>query len=113
MISDFELANEIIRRLNDLISNSDICEDVQNLIEHRIQCSEATMSHELIQTYDDMLGFLGLLNGIIGTCKYGKHVGWGYITAIYNNNNNKLTHFKITPQENQEVINNGQSFNRW
>lgn len=83
MIEDIDLANEIITRLNELIEDPDVAKDISAIIENRIVVSNATMEHPTIQVQGEKLGFLGLLNGILGTIHTGKYQGYGYITASY------------------------------
>lgn len=90
-MKDTELADEIIARLNNLIQHSEVRQDVSKLIETRIPCSEATQNHPTIQAGEG-LGFLGLLNGIVGVIPDGKKEGWGYITAKFDDQG-KLTQF--------------------
>ena len=66
MVRNFDLADELITRLNELISDDTICKDVQRLIGTRVQCSASATEHFSIQTKGDLFGFLGLLNGIVG-----------------------------------------------
>src|SRR5574338_1162649 len=83
-MNDAALADEIINRLNTLITHPDICEDINRLIEVRVTCSEATADHPTIQVRSGekpAIGFLGLLNGIVGAVQEGKLAGHGFIAA--------------------------------
>lgn len=97
MIPDPQLADEIISRLNALIQDPAIREDVGRLIETRVSCSEATTNHPTIQTQDGpQFGFLGLLNGILGAIPEGERLaGWGYVAANFDDGG-RLTHFSRT-----------------
>jgi hypothetical protein len=81
VISDTDLADELIGRLNKLLEDPTIQGDISALVETRIACSNATNSHSTIQASSNKIGFLGLLNGVVGTIPEGKRKGWGYITA--------------------------------
>ena len=78
-----ELAGEIIRRLNGLIKDPEIRRDVGRLIDSRVAASPETCDHPTIQVKDDQLGFLGLMNVLVGTIEYGPQKGMGYITADF------------------------------
>lgn len=80
-MTDQELADEIIKRLNKLCEDPDVRADIGRLIETRIPVSRAAAEHPDIQMYDGKLGFLGLLNGLIGV---RPHNGMGYIAARFN-----------------------------
>lgn len=96
-MTDEELADEIIRRLNKLIEHPHVREDIEKLIEARIgPCRDATAAHPTIQTVGLTFGFLGLLNGIVGAMPPGLHEGWGYILAVFDDDM-KLVSFKRTP----------------
>ncbi len=87
-MSDSELADIIIERLNHLIQNDSIKSDICKLIENRVLVTEQTAKHPHIQVdqndaEDNFMGFLGLLNGIVGAIPNGKFNGWGYITASF------------------------------
>ncbi len=100
MRSDSDLADEVIARLNALIQDPNICVDIEKLINVRIGVSEQTIAHPTIQVAaeSDTLGFLGLLNGIVGTISEGRLKGWGYIAAVYDDANH-LTGFRRTDAE--------------
>jgi hypothetical protein len=89
-MTDRELAVAIIDRLNALIVDEAIREDVGKLIDTRIAASQATANHPSIQVQDSHtspvanLGFLGLLNGIVGVVPEGPNKGWGYIGSTFN-----------------------------
>jgi hypothetical protein len=96
-MKDRELADEIIARLNKLIEHPDIRRDVAALIEQRVTCSQVTYEHPTIQASSALLGFLGLLNGLVGADPELKdtRVGWGYITACYDEAA-ELVRFELT-----------------
>ena len=95
---DEELAKEIVKRLNALIQHRDVRMDVAELIEMRILATVTTAEHSTIQVVeegadlDSKVGFLGLLNGIVGTRPQGKG---GYISAYFDDSGN-LTEFRLT-----------------
>jgi len=88
-ISEDQCADWLIERLNKLIESPALCKDIAQLFTHRIYCCEAATQHPTLQTEVDgtgdreTLGFLGLLNGLIGTIPSGSKQGWGYITAVW------------------------------
>lgn len=89
-ISNTDLADVLIERLNALISDPDVCKDVSRLIEQRVPCSQKTAEHPTIQVNSGArnrtVGFLGLLNGIVGVLPDGPHQGWGFIMAVIDDN---------------------------
>jgi len=73
--------DKVIETLNKLV---EIDHDaIKNLIEKRVPCNDALKNHETVQVICDSfggnpeVGFLGLLNGLIGIHENG----WGYISA--------------------------------
>jgi len=95
-MKDVEIANEIIQRLNALIQDPRVREDVGRLLEVRVNASLETCEHPTIQVHSDLLGTLGLLNGITGVIESGPKQGWGYITAVFDDDG-KLMSFMRTP----------------
>jgi hypothetical protein len=87
-----DLADEIIKRLNLLINDPNIKNDIEKLINTRIKVSSETCNHSTIQVDVGSLGFLGLLNGIVGTLEHGSKQGWGYISAEFDDDG-KLVKF--------------------
>jgi len=88
MESDSDLADAVIARLNAIIQDPAIREDVGRLVEERILVGEQTAAHPTVQVQqnaagDSVLGFLGLLNGVVGTIAEGRLKGWGYIAAVF------------------------------
>lgn len=87
-MTDADLADEVIARLNEIISNPAVRADVRTLMEQRIVAATATADHPTIQVIvspdgTPTFGCLGLINGIIGTVKGGKKDGWGHVSAEY------------------------------
>lgn len=81
---DAVLADELIARLNSIVVDGAVRDDVAALIAQRIACSSQTALHRTIQVgQSSKLGFLGLLNGIVGIIPSGDKEGWGYIAANY------------------------------
>ena len=93
-MTDIELADELVARLNKLIEHPDVRKDIGTLIEARVPCSEATLQHPTIQagwaTKEDFekqtnpkIGLLGFMNGLVGVFPDGTKKGWGLITANF------------------------------
>jgi hypothetical protein len=114
MISNHELADELIRRLNALCENPEVRKDVGALIEEQTFCSEVTLNHPTIQANapkdglcecgayggrcslcSPSFGFLGVLNGLVGTIGSGPRAAWGLITAEFDDDGG-LMHFQRT-----------------
>jgi hypothetical protein len=110
-MEDSKLADIIIDRLNELIKDSDIREDIRDLLDTDVDCSQATANHPTIQTIQvvggmgpySFLSFLGLLNGIVGSCpdEYGIKKGCGLITAVYNEG--QLVRFERTAKPDKII----------
>jgi len=101
LANDALLAKEIIRRLNRLIENKDVRKDLSDLIENRIPCTDTTLRHPTIQTQtiegSPHIGFLGMLNGIVGVIPEGPRQGYGYIAGTFDGPDNEdLTGFRTT-----------------
>ncbi len=64
-----------------------------------VPCSETTADHPTIQVACDQsgndphLGFLGLLNGIVGAVPDGSFEGSGYIQAMFDEETGELMGF--------------------
>lgn len=88
-----KLATILIARLNAMIeADPAIGPALWLLVGHRVELPDrALLDHPTIQvaerspgTVDSPIevGFLGMLNGIVGAIPYGKHEKWGYIAAV-------------------------------
>lgn len=82
-MKDTEIADILIERLNDLIEDGDILLDIDRLVKVRSSASKSAQDHPDLQTWGDLIGPLGLLNGLIGTVKEGPLKGSGYIAACF------------------------------
>jgi hypothetical protein len=70
-VNDHDLAVVLVSRLNELIRDEDVRADVCRLMNSRVKCSVTTAKHPTIQVQGlisggERLGFLGLLNGVVG-----------------------------------------------
>lgn len=77
-------------------------EAITALVEYRVPCNEELLSHRQLQAGDmpdgsPGVGMLGVINGIFGTIKDGPRAGWGFITAVFDDEG-KLTHFMRTEE---------------
>lgn len=89
-MNDSRLAQELVNRLNALLTNEDTRADIQSLLDRRVPCSDATVAHPTIQVDGLTFGFLGLLNGVVGVKPGGSS---GYVAAVYDDSG-KLTKFE-------------------
>lgn len=101
LANDALLAEEIVRRLNKLIEDKDVRKDLCRLIETRVPCTKKTLEHSTIQANagpdTPRVGFLGMLNGIVGVILEGPREGYGYITATFDGpDDSRLTGFHRT-----------------
>jgi hypothetical protein len=98
-LTDSQLADELIRRLNAIIKDEDVRALVEQLVERRIEINDAVLQHPTIQASRDAgkwgVGLLGILNGLVGVHGTSKNAGWGYIAATFDDNM-KLVGFKRT-----------------
>ena len=100
-MTDPELADILIERLNALIEEPAIRLDVDALMKFELSCSDRTTAHPTIQTHQaapdapPVLRLLGLLNGACGTIPEGRFQGWGFIAAEYDDDD-KLVRFLRT-----------------
>jgi hypothetical protein len=82
-----ELAEELVVRLNALLGNAAVRADIERLLDERIEVTKYTADHPTIQVISsggkDLLGFLGLLNGIVGNTNTKNAISYGYIAAKY------------------------------
>lgn len=90
-----ELADQIIVKLNEIL-NTDLIA-VELIIEHRVDCNDALKAHPTVQTSNGQVGFLGILNGLIGTIQQGPRQGWGLITGVYDDGG-RLIRFERTKE---------------
>lgn len=102
-MTDQELGQEIINRLNKLIEDPEVKTLLEQLIHNRVNVSERLADHPTVQVgkvsdgVQDywQVGLLGLLNGIVGV----KPNHWGYIAARYDTDTNEFLHFDLLPLE--------------
>lgn len=91
------LADQFIDVLNELIEADSTA--IQDLIEHRVSCDEELGVHPTVQTMLDgkayTVGLLGILNGLVGVIESGPKEGWGFISAVYDDDG-KLVKFQRT-----------------
>jgi hypothetical protein len=95
-MTDSELADVLIKRLNKLIQEEDIRGDVEELIQRYVSVSSSTLKHPTIQTSIGSVNLLGLLNGLVGVITEGKWEGCGYISAVYEDEGLRLVAFERT-----------------
>lgn len=87
-MTDQELADELIERMNRVIRESEAARDaVSRLIQERIPAQPGLGPHPTIQVElrgeEVYVGFLGILNGTIGAIPEGDKRGWGYVCARF------------------------------
>jgi len=95
--ADRGLADCLIVRLNILIRDPDVKKVVTRLIEKRVSAKEELLDHPtiIVHTVEQPegfapkveVGFLGLLNGLIGRVGgSGPHQAYGLVTAVFDDN---------------------------
>lgn len=89
-MTDPELADEIIKRLNALLQDPVTRVAINDLVETRVVVSTKLDDHPSIQVVEGKLGFLGLLNGIVGAIPEGERKGWGLIVAYFDDDENLM-----------------------
>jgi hypothetical protein len=103
------MADEIIFRLNELCEAPGVRAALEALIEVRTNVSEEVANHPTLQVTDNgtgscQLGFLGALNGLVGVLPDGPRKGWGYITAVFDDETQKLLCFERTKNVAKGII---------
>jgi hypothetical protein len=97
-MTDSELADLVIARLNEIHSHDP--EALKALISSRVPCNEALANHPSVQVgiHDGVtkVGLLGIINGIVGTIPEGEKAGWGYVAAVFDDDEKTLTGFRRT-----------------
>jgi len=102
-MTDEELADELIARLNRLIDSfsSDVRKVIADVFGHRCLVPQAMLHHPTIQVRESGVGTtvsaLGVLNGIVGVIREGPKKDWGFITAVYDDDNT-LVRFERTKE---------------
>jgi len=91
MIKETITLDEFIESLNQ-IRESDP-EAINRLFGMKTTCNQKMADHPSVQVWDDdgvfAVRLLGLLNGIFGTFPDGKRKGWGPITIVVDDKDNK------------------------
>jgi hypothetical protein len=84
--------NDVCNLLNELLNLDRKC--IRALFEYHLPCKDEISDHPTVQvrSYDDSLGFLGILNGFFGVREDGR----GPI-CIEEDENKKIKCFKPTP----------------
>jgi len=94
-MNKLQLAQYIVDQLNEIYSHDP--EALHALCESRVPCNEALRKHPTVQVLvegggtESRVGLLGILNGIVGI----QDDGWGYISAIYDEDTMKLQGFNV------------------
>jgi hypothetical protein len=80
------MADLLIERLNEIAGHDPVA--MGKLIDARVPCNDALADHPSVQVHDfdddkpPVVGMLGILNGLVGTIDDGPKKGWGFITAV-------------------------------
>lgn len=102
------LADTLIQRLNSLCEAPGVRKAITDLIEVRIPISNEVADHPTLQVVDGgddaLLGILGFLNGLVGVLPDGPRQGWGYITAIFDDETQELLKFERTKNVAEGII---------
>ncbi len=96
-VSEEDLADELIARLNSILESLD--EDgrasIQRLIDTRVPCSSSVLDHPTIQARagePPTFGFLGMLNGLVGV----DETSWGLISVEVDKTTGRVERFSRT-----------------
>ena len=109
--ADRALAAELVDRLNQLIEDEDIKRLIEVMIEERVSMSLGIMDHPTIQVgivnnFFPMpqVGFLGLLNGLVGTTHDKTGNRMGYIQAHWSDEvHPRLIRFELVQKEKMDL----------
>jgi len=95
-----ELADHIIQNLNKFVDLDPVA--LGTLIEHRVPCNRLLAGSPDCQVRESEsgfeVGFLGVLNGLIGTISEGPRKGWGLTTAVFDDSGD-LVRFQRTSEK--------------
>jgi hypothetical protein len=72
-----ELAESVIVYMNEIMDKDR--KAVHTLVELRVPCNDALADHPTVQVTGNVVGLLGILNGLIGI----KEDGMGYVAARF------------------------------
>lgn len=90
--------DDVIEFLNSLLTTDR--EAMSALFAQRVPCNEAMANHPTVQVGQTLgrynLSALGILNGLFGTIEDGDLVGWGKITACWEDESGLLEGFDRT-----------------
>lgn len=93
------LANLLIERLNEIAKHDPVA--MGKLIDARVECNEALADHPSVQVHvhdgPPTVGFLGMLNGIIGVVGHGSRQHHGLVTAVCEDDGS-VSHFRRTEE---------------
>lgn len=99
------LADELILRLNALLADDAMKKALYQLTMARVEVENRLASHATIQMDVDeagkvTMGWLGLLNGLVGCLgkEEGPLHGWGFITMQVDMNGERVTGFTRTQE---------------
>jgi hypothetical protein len=91
-MDDKKLAKELVNRMNELLKDDAAHELLQRMLSVLFDVTDEVAHHPTIQvSQEDTVGFLGMLNGVVGI----RPDGYGHITAVYDDNC-KLASFSVT-----------------
>ena len=96
------LARELCGYLNELLALDE--EAILAFCENRVPCNDQLADHPTIQVSPNedtgisskkySVGILGIINGFVGV-RYSD--GYGYLCAVYNDEETKIIRFELTP----------------
>ena len=98
------LAQAAVDLLNDLLKCDRVA--IEELIEHRVFCTNKLLDHPLVQGEEDdegnnAVGMLGIINALFGTVEEGPRKGWGLIAAVFDDGGG-LVRFEMTDENLEE-----------
>jgi hypothetical protein len=104
LAADRRLASDLVRRLNILLAHSrETRRDIARLLNTYVPVHRDTMAHPHIQCRTEgdhpVLGPLGLINGLVGVIADVPAAGWGYISAVFSDDNLEVVAFERTDSE--------------
>ncbi len=111
MITDEQLAAELIERLNRLCEDAEVKALLEVFIEDptkRVSVSQALADHPTIQVSTTVGAFptvslLGVFNGLVGVIPEGPKKDWGYIAACFDDKG-ELLRFESVTSENIKCL---------
>lgn len=95
-MNDLDLARELVGRLNRLCEDPEVREVLGRLIESRVAAPSLQDDSTIQASGRGDVGFLGVLNGLVGIIPDGPKKGRGFVAAVRDTGTHELLRFELT-----------------